>query len=114
MVERQELLIKTNKKDSAKCTIHLVGRERYATTIATTAAGTCSTLEHLLNSRILEAQEETIACIAVHRKDYEDLSSQEDKTFSKNDELNRAIAEREQLERSLGLSSNDAIDVIAS
>lgn len=114
MVERQELLIKTNKKDSAKCTIHLVGRERYATTIATTAAGTCSTLEHLLNSRILEAQEETIACIAVHRKDYEDLSSQEDKTFSKNDELNRAIAEREQLERELGLSSNDAIDVIAS
>ena len=114
VVERPELLVKTNKKDKQACLLHLIGEERYATTVGETAVGTCSTLEYLLSTRILEAEEQTIQSIQVHQKDYEDLANQEDRTFASEKELNLAIAEREQLERELGLSTSEATDVIAS
>jgi hypothetical protein len=115
IIERPELTIKTNgKTDNQRCLIKLIGEEQYGTTVAETSAGTCSTLEWVLSTRILEAEKEVIECLTTNQKDYKDLADQEEKPFPLTKELNTAIAEREQLEQELGLSTSETTDIIAS
>jgi N12 class adenine-specific DNA methylase len=114
VIERPELQIKANKKDSQRWLLKLIGKEVYGTTIGETSAETCYSLEYLLSNRIVEAEREASESIRIHQKDHNDLEAQKEKPFPLKKELNEAIAEREQLEQELGLSTDKAIEVIAS
>lgn len=118
VIERPELVIKSNGKTDKhqRCLLKLVGKEQYTTTAAETSQGNCPALEYMLSTRIQEAQEETIKCLNTHQKDYKDLAEQEERSFPLEKELKAAIAEREQLEKELGLSASEVetTDVIAS